>query len=296
MLFQQRASIITLGVRDLKASEHFYSHILGWKKQEESNDNIIFYALNQMLLALFPDKNLADDANISFETSPYHSFTLVYNTFSEEDVDRIFATLKASGVTIVKAPEKAFWGGYSGYFADPNGHLWEVAFNPFLQLNPQGHIITGDDITIAHAQKEDVATIFKLQKESYRQEADIYSDCTIPPLTQTYNDVLKEWQSGVMLKAMKGGQIIGSVRAYASDEVCKIGKLIVKPECQNLGIGRQLMCAIEAAFDNCEAYELFTGHKSEKNLAFYQKLGYTITKECVESPQLTIIYFRKDLQ
>ena len=136
-----RITILTLGVSDLKKSTQFYTETLGWPKTSDSNDNITFLQLNNgMLLSLSPTEKLAEDAKLtataSATSSSFRGFTMAYNTQTQDEVDSIFAFLEKEGdVTIVKKPEKVFWGGYSGYMADPDGNLWEIAYNPFLKLN-----------------------------------------------------------------------------------------------------------------------------------------------------------------
>lgn len=135
----QRLSLITLGVADLEASRHFYNDVLGWTP-EADHGSIIFYEMGGYQLALYPHESLADDflAERGELLPPYHGFTLAYCVNSREEVDAIFASLKAKGVAIAKEPEDVFWGGYSGYFLDPDGHAWEVAHNPFRRVTPEG--------------------------------------------------------------------------------------------------------------------------------------------------------------
>lgn len=131
---EQRMNYITLGVNDLQTMTRFYEQQFGWQKAEESNENISFFKLNGVILGLFGRAALADDAGVNAEGSGFKSFTLAYNTRSEAEVGELIAELEAKGVTIVKRPEKVFWGGYSSYIADPEGNLWEIAFNPFLAI------------------------------------------------------------------------------------------------------------------------------------------------------------------
>ena len=138
---EQRATIIGLGVSNLEASTNFYKEKFGWKLMTLSNDNISFFQLNGILLSLYPREKLAEDAKVSSEGSGFKGFTLAYNTRSKEEVDSLFEDLKRKGVRIVKQPEEVIWGGYSGYIADPDDNLWEIAFNPFLSLDEKGNTI-----------------------------------------------------------------------------------------------------------------------------------------------------------
>jgi hypothetical protein len=136
----QYLHIITLGVRDFKKSVEFYSKTLGWKASSNSNDDITFFQAGGVVLALYPREKLAEDAVIAPEGSGFSGFTLAYNARSEAEVDEIITDLKAKGVKIVKEPQKVFWGGYSSYFADPDDHRWEVAFNPFFVFDDNGNL------------------------------------------------------------------------------------------------------------------------------------------------------------
>jgi catechol 2,3-dioxygenase-like lactoylglutathione lyase family enzyme len=136
---QPYLSFITLGVSDLERSKRFYSDILGWRPVQD-NGGIVMYKLNGMILSLYPQKELMEDAGTQND-SRGSRFTLAQCLRSSEDVDALFAELKKHGATIAKEPVKAFWGGYSGYFADPDGHLWEIAHNPFLELDAEGNVL-----------------------------------------------------------------------------------------------------------------------------------------------------------
>ena len=130
----QHLNYITLGVADLAASRRFYHDTFGWLERADSNDNIAFFQTGSaLILALYPRAALAMDANVSADGSGFPRFTLAHNVASREAVDALFAGFHARGVHIVKAPQAVFWGGYSGYIADPDGFLWEIAYNPFLQ-------------------------------------------------------------------------------------------------------------------------------------------------------------------
>ncbi|OAM24591.1 VOC family protein [Eikenella corrodens] len=131
---EQHINYITLGVADLAESRRFYREVFGWQETADSNENIAFFqAGNALLLALFGKTALAHDAQIPEQSSGFPRFTLAHNVGSEAEVDALFAGFAAKNANIIKAPQKVFWGGYSGYLADPDGFLWEIAFNPFLQ-------------------------------------------------------------------------------------------------------------------------------------------------------------------
>lgn len=130
-------TLVTLGVKDLQKSLAFYKDGLGWPAKPQGD--VVFIPLtNGVILSLYGRDDLAKDAGVNAEGSGFSGITLAHNAGSKEEVDAIFEAVKAAGATIVKAPKKAEWGGYSGYFSDPDGHLWEVAHNPFWQLNNDG--------------------------------------------------------------------------------------------------------------------------------------------------------------
>lgn len=135
----QHLHIITLGVNDLKRSQEFYSQILGWKISRPQ-EGIVFFQAGGVVLALFPREELAKDALISSEGNGFAGFSLAYNAQSESEVDEIIRGLKSKGVKILKEPQKVFWGGYSSYFADPDGYCWEVAYNPFFPFDENGNL------------------------------------------------------------------------------------------------------------------------------------------------------------
>ena len=131
---EQHINYITLGVADLAESRRFYREVFGWQEMADSNENIAFFqAGNALLLALFGKAALAHDAQIPEQSSGFPRFTLAHNVGSEAEADALFAGFAAKNANVIKAPQKVFWGGYSGCLADPDGFLWEIAFNPFLQ-------------------------------------------------------------------------------------------------------------------------------------------------------------------
>ncbi len=131
---------MTLGVVDMAKMRAFYER-LGLVASSASNPNVTFFDANGIVLALFGYHELAEDAGVKADPVPsFRGVGVAWNGTSEEDVDRIMAHANAAGATISKKAVKVFWGGYSGYFADPEGHLWEVAFNPFMPIDADGHI------------------------------------------------------------------------------------------------------------------------------------------------------------
>ena len=146
---------------------------------------------------------------------------------------------------------------------------------------------------IEDAVVEDAGEILGLQKLAYQSEARIYDDYTIPPLVQTTEQIEADFRSHVFLKALANGAVVGSVRARMDRGSCLIGRLIVHPDIQNQGIGTRLLKEIEGRFENAERFELFTGHKSERNLHLYRKLGYRIFRREKVSGRLTLVYMEK---
>ncbi|MFA6457523.1 MAG: VOC family protein [Bacteroidota bacterium] len=136
----QRLTYITLGVTDLSVSRKFYEEIFGWTPDPSSSGDVVFFKLNGIMLSLFPREELAKDAEVSSKGNGFRSFSLAYNVRSEQEVDECIAMLKAKGVRVLKLPQKAFWGGYTSYVADPDGNLWEIAYNPYVVLDRSGNV------------------------------------------------------------------------------------------------------------------------------------------------------------
>lgn len=137
-----RINLVTLGVSNLQRSIDFYEKGLGWKRSEESNDNVAFFQIGTIVLSLFGEGALAEDIGIPFQKrQEFSGITLAQNQTSEAEVDVVINKVRALGATILKEPQKVFWGGYSGYFKDFDGHIFEVAFNPFFPLNEKGEIV-----------------------------------------------------------------------------------------------------------------------------------------------------------
>jgi hypothetical protein len=134
-------SLVTLGVSDIARARAFYERF-GFKASSAENDSVAFFAAGGVVLALFGHDALAEDAHIEGGKPPeFRGVSLAHNVRSKEAVDAVIGQAVAAGARLVKAAENVFWGGYSGYFSDPDGHLWEVAYNPFFPLDEQGRIV-----------------------------------------------------------------------------------------------------------------------------------------------------------
>lgn len=145
MNLPQRVSIVTLGVQDLAVSTAFYES-LGWRKSASSQDTITFFQMQGSVFGLYEHHALADDAKVSPEpfvdgVSGFRGVTFALNLDSIEAVDAAFVEWVAAGATPMVAPHTAFWGGHSSYVADPDGHLWEVAFNPYAEFDEAGNLV-----------------------------------------------------------------------------------------------------------------------------------------------------------
>ena len=135
----QRVTLITLGVANLAASRAFYAR-LGWVEHKESQEGVAFFQINGAALALFGAADLAADQGRPGAALGTGAITLAQNFTTEAEVDAAYAAAITAGGTALKAPEKVFWGGYSGYWSDPDGHVWEVAMNPFWPLAADGSL------------------------------------------------------------------------------------------------------------------------------------------------------------
>jgi uncharacterized protein len=136
---QPRVSFITLGVADVAAARTFYE-TLGFKASAASQDDAAFFDAGGVVFALFGRAALAEDASVADSTPGFSGVALAHNVESENDVDAVLAEAVAAGARLIKPGQKTFWGGYSGYFADLDGHLWEVAHNPFMPLDEHGRV------------------------------------------------------------------------------------------------------------------------------------------------------------
>lgn len=138
---RQKLNLITLGVDDFDRAVNFYEKGLGWKKSSNSVDGLALFPLGGMTLALHPRKDLAEDTTLPYQPSEFAGITISYNTKSKQEVDDVLAEVKKLGAAIVKPAQDVYWGGYSGYFKDPDGYLFEVAYNPFWELDENDNLV-----------------------------------------------------------------------------------------------------------------------------------------------------------
>lgn len=137
---ESRLSIITLGVRDRAAMTAFYEDVIGFKNVGPKG--MTMFNMGGFILGLWEADKLAEDAGqVARPAEGFRNMALAYNARSIEEVDGIFDRLKAANVAITTAPHKAFWGGYSGYFVDPEGNAWEIAYNPFWKFDEAGRVV-----------------------------------------------------------------------------------------------------------------------------------------------------------
>jgi uncharacterized protein len=138
-------SLVTLGVSDLRRSMTFYE-TLGFQRKGKLFEGIGFFQAGACAIAVWPSDELAKDANVAFEgmSENFRGFTLAWNCHSKSDVDSVIEMARDAGAVVRKPAQDAFWGGYSGYFSDPDGHLWEVAYNPHFPLSDDGRLSLPD--------------------------------------------------------------------------------------------------------------------------------------------------------
>jgi len=132
-------SILTLGVKDLAKSSTFYEG-LGFSRSKKSDESMVWFRTGGTVLALYPWDLLAEDATVTTVGSGFRGITMAINLRSENEVDAFIDRLRKLGGKVIKEPQKVFWGGYSSYFQDLDGHLWEVAFNPFTPVDEDGNL------------------------------------------------------------------------------------------------------------------------------------------------------------
>lgn len=135
-----RLTLVTLGVRDLAHSTAFYE-ALGFRRRAEKAEGVAFFEAGAVILSLWSPEELARDAGIAHAESPgFRGMSLAWNVASPEEVDAAVARATAAGATILRAAQTVFWGGYTAYFSDPDGHIWEVAHNPGFPLSGDGRL------------------------------------------------------------------------------------------------------------------------------------------------------------
>ncbi|MBS1645223.1 MAG: VOC family protein [Bacteroidetes bacterium] len=137
---RQKLHLITLGTDDFQKSLAFYKDGLGWKLSDKSLDGLALFDLGGIILALHPRHELAADTTLAYQSSTFSGLTISHNTKSEKEVDEILEQVAKLGATIVKPAQRVYWGGYSGYFKDLDGHLFEVAYNPFWDLDENDNV------------------------------------------------------------------------------------------------------------------------------------------------------------
>lgn len=142
-MMDQRLSLITLGVSNLARAKAFYCDGLGWEPHAASQKSVLFFQLPGIALAIWNRDELAKDAGIENTDTGFSGISLAYNAPSPKDVDDVLKQVQNAGANITKSGCKTPWGGYSGYFTDPDGHLWEVAHNPFWTIRDDGSIELG---------------------------------------------------------------------------------------------------------------------------------------------------------
>jgi catechol 2,3-dioxygenase-like lactoylglutathione lyase family enzyme len=135
---EQRVSLVTLGVRDLPRARAFYE-ALGWRTSAAPDDDVVFFQAGGMIVALWGRAELAEDSGVE-DSGGWGGITLAYNAHSPAEVDAVLAQAESAGATITRAGAETFWGGYSGAFADTEGHAWEVAHNPHWTLAEDGSV------------------------------------------------------------------------------------------------------------------------------------------------------------
>jgi catechol 2,3-dioxygenase-like lactoylglutathione lyase family enzyme len=138
---EPRLHLLTLGISDIERSVRFYRDGLGWHTSWNDGEDVAFFQLGPMALALWGREQLAEDANVpAGDKAAFSGVSLAQCLASKTDVDATLEKAKAAGGTVTKPGSNTFWGGYDGYFADPDGYAWEIAWNPFWELTPDGGI------------------------------------------------------------------------------------------------------------------------------------------------------------
>lgn len=179
--------------------------------------------------------------------------------------------------------------GYSG-----NARIeWPLGDGLIIPFHAMSKEAPPPTVRVERADVTHAADILDLQKLAYQSEARLYDDWTLPPLTQTLESLNAEFADSVVLRAMDGTRLVGSVRAREVDGLCHVGRLVVHPDSQGQGIGTRLLRELERAFPGATRFQLFTGHRSEGNIRLYQRLGYARSHEKVVSPAVTLVFMEK---
>ena len=139
-MLPQRLTLVTLGVADVGRSRAFYE-ALGFRAADFESDDVVFFDMNGVVFGLFGREGLARDANVEEKGGGFRGTALAINVETEAEVDAALDFAVSRGATLTKPAQKVFWGGYSGYFSDPDGHLWEVAYNPGFPLDHSGRMV-----------------------------------------------------------------------------------------------------------------------------------------------------------
>lgn len=138
---EPRISFVTLGVEDFQRSVRFYRDGLGFPLSSASQDDVAFFKTGGVVLAVYPTDKLAEDAQVPAERSGFRGVTLAYNVRRREEVAEVLSLAAVVGGKITKTAQDTFWGGHAGYFADPDGHLWEVVWNPHFPFAEDGRVV-----------------------------------------------------------------------------------------------------------------------------------------------------------
>ncbi len=139
---KQQLQFITIGAENLDSLKEFYVNSFGWKPSRDDG-GIVFFQMNGFILSLYSAEELAEDIGIHNNGNGFKRITTAICFNSEQEVDAVFRELRDKGAEVVKEPQKVFWGGYSGYVSDPEGNYWELAYNPFLQMDAEGNVLGG---------------------------------------------------------------------------------------------------------------------------------------------------------
>ena len=198
------------------------------------------------------------------------------------------AEVQAEARVTAMMQERRMWAEECGV----NPDMVEALFREMVRHFTQEELHHWQNVTVTSATVADLEVILALQKLAYRSEAERYNDFDLPPLHQTPAEIQADFARMAFFKATAGERIVGSVRGYAKDGTCYVGRLIVHPDVQNRGIGARLMQALEQHFSTARRFELFTGHKSEPALHLYHKLDYREFKR-QNMPTHTIVFLEK---